>query len=144
MRKSRVLYGMIRPSRHTQILPAGQANCNATPPLQQCVKRLQRAWLCGAMCLCDRSISQIRVAIRHHQCSLSSFTKVRSAHAEGTQLYEHFSGCPVSVYRRQSILFVLHSLLPACVSMLFCVCFMFLQTDQSSAAITSRVVNQQD
>lgn len=98
------------------------------PPLQQCVKRLQWAWLCGAMCLCDGSISQIRVAIRHHQRSLSSFTKVRSAHAEGTQLYEHFSGCPVSVYRRQSILFVLHSLLPACVSMLFCVCFMFLQT----------------
>lgn len=59
------------------------------------------------------------------------------------QLYEHFSGCPVSVYRRQSILFVLHSLLPACVSML-CVFYVLADTDQSSAAITSRVVNQQD
>lgn len=48
----------------------------------------------------------------------------------------------LSIVYRRSVLCVLHSLLPACVSMLFflCVCVFYVlaDTDQSSATITSR------
>lgn len=60
-----------------------------TAALQYHAKGLQWVGLCGSLCLCVGSISQVRGAIHHQQLSPSFSSKVRSIHAGGEQLCEH-------------------------------------------------------